>query len=203
MAKIRLTKSESKKQKRELKRYTQYLPTLQLKKQQLQMEVSRIQNGLEQAKAKVLEYSGKLEKWVDVFGEEEAIRSIVRFRGVETEKENIAGIDIPVYKEISFDTEKYDYIRTPLWVDAGVEAVKEMVTLRVKVEILEEQVRLLREELRTTTQRVNLFEKVKIPETKENIRKISIFLGDLQTAEVVTGKIAKEKIQRKEALASA
>ena len=66
-----------------------------------------------------------------------------------------------------------------------------MATLRIQVE-------LLGKELRTTSQRVNLFEKVKIPETKENIRRIGIYIGDQQTAAVVRGKIAKKKLANKE-----
>ena len=62
-------------------------------------------------------------------------------------------------------------------------------------EILAEQERLIAEELRTTSQRVNLFEKVKIPECKENIRVIKIFLGDEQTAAVARGKLAKKRSQ--------
>ena len=59
---------------------------------------------------------------------------------------------------------------------------------------LEKQVELLGKELRTTSQRVNLFEKVKIPEAKENIRIIGVYLGDQQTAAVVRGKISKKKL---------
>ena len=58
-----------------------------------------------------------------------------------------------------------------------------------------EQVRLLMRELRTTTQRVNLFEKVKIPETKANIKAISVYLGDQQVAAVVRGKISKKNLE--------
>ncbi len=82
--------------------------------------------------------------------------------------------------------------------DFGIKAVREVTMLRVKYEIFEKQVNVLKEELRITAQRVNLFEKIKIPEAKENIRKIGIFLGDLQTAAVVTGKIAKNKLAKKE-----
>jgi len=60
--------------------------------------------------------------------------------------------------------------------------------------VLDEQVRLLQEELHATSQRVNLFEKVKIPETEENIRKISIYLADQQVNAVVRSKISKRKI---------
>ncbi len=43
---------------------------------------------------------------------------------------------------------------------------------------------------------MNLFEKVKIPETAENIKRIRIYLGDQQTAQVVRGKISKRKLVR-------
>ena len=66
-------------------------------------------------------------------------------------------------------------------------------TLDLEIKVLEEQIARLAQELRTTTQRVNLFEKVKIPETAENIKRIRIYLGDQQTAQVVRGKIAKRK----------
>ncbi len=198
MAKIRLTKSELKKQKEELKRFVQYLPTLQLKKQQLQMEVNKIQNSLEDERKNMESFAKETDRWVDVFGEEVGIETMVRAEKILTDEGNIAGIDIPIFRDVEFKTEKYDLIRTPLWVDKGTEAIKKGMILKVRVQVREIQLALVREELRTTTQRVNLFEKVKIPETQENIRVIQIFLGDLDVAAVVTGKIAKEKIQKKE-----
>jgi V/A-type H+-transporting ATPase subunit D len=43
------------------------------------------------------------------------------------------------------------------------------------------------------TQRVNLFDKMLIPRTRENIRKIGIFLADSERAAVVRAKIAKSR----------
>jgi V/A-type H+-transporting ATPase subunit D len=74
----------------------------------------------------------------------------------------------------------------------------QLAALRAEGEVLERQRELVREELHTTGQRVNLFEKVKIPECKENIRVIRIFIGDEQTAAVVRGKIAKGRTPKKE-----
>jgi V/A-type H+-transporting ATPase subunit D len=65
----------------------------------------------------------------------------------------------------------------------------------LEASVLDEQVRLLNLELRVTTQRVNLFEKVKIPETKANIKRISVYLGDQQVAAVVRGKISKKNLE--------
>ena len=74
--------------------------------------------------------------------------------------------------------------------------MKEVIALDMEIKVLNEQIAVLSRELRTATQRVNLFEKVKIPETREIIKKISIYLGDQQTSEVVRGKIAKKKLTR-------
>ncbi len=197
MAKIRHTKGELRRQKEALKRYNRYLPTLQLKKQQLQVEVNSIQRCLDKEIEKTEELKREIYGWVAVFGEDAGIGKLVGLEKVVTEKGNIAGTDIPVFRGIEFREEEYDLITAPLWVDSGIDAVKEMTTLNVRSRIFRRQLELVREELRTTTQRVNLFEKVMIPRARENIRKIRIFLGDLQTAAVVTGKIAKAKIHGK------
>ena len=68
--------------------------------------------------------------------------------------------------------------------------------------MLDEQVRLLGAELLATSQRVNLFEKVKIPETQQNIKKISIYMADQQVSAVVRSKISKRKIAQRNAEAS-
>ena len=68
--------------------------------------------------------------------------------------------------------------------------------------MLDEQVRLLEKELISTSLRVNLFEKVKIPETEQNIKKISIYMADQQVSAVVRSKISKRKIALRNAAAS-
>ena len=197
MAKLRLTKNESKKQKDALKRYQQYLPTLILKKQQLQAEIAKLHNELEDLKKKKAFAKANIYKWVDVFAEETGIDKIVSVERVEIHEGNIAGIEIPVFDDVVFKEEEYDLLETPLWMDFGVDAIKEMLIFNARMDVLQKQDALVKDELRVTTQRVNLFEKVMIPQAKENIRKIQIYLGDMQTAAVVTGKIAKDKIQKK------
>ncbi len=197
MAKLRLTKNELKKQKDALKRFEQFLPTLQLKKQQLQSEVLKIHRQLEDLKKEKAYTKATIYKWVDVFGEKAGIGELLKLEKIVTTTGNIAGIDIPVFEKVIFEEKGYDFLTEPLWVDYGIEALKKVQVENAKMEVLERQDELVREELRITTQRVNLFEKVMIPQTRENIRKIQIYLGDMQTAAVVTGKIAKEKIQKK------
>ncbi|MBR4684532.1 MAG: V-type ATP synthase subunit D [Spirochaetia bacterium] len=196
MANIKLTKNEQKKQKDALKRFTRYLPTLMLKKQQLQLVIRGLEADVKakQEERKVLE--GEIQSWVDVFGEEVEFDKLVRIKYLETEEGNIAGVDIPVFKGIEFEQIEYDLFRQPLWVDAAVEKVSKLLACDEELKIIARQLELLDAELRVTSQRVNLFEKVKIPETKTIIKKIGVYLGDQQTAAVVRGKISKKKLVR-------
>ena len=108
--------------------------------------------------------------------------------------ENIAGVTIPTFQELTFKDINYDVEDYPLWVDTAIIKLREIARLDALVSTLRNQEALLEKELRSTSQRVNLFEKVKIPEAKENIRVIGVFLGDQQTASVVRGKISKKKL---------
>ncbi|MFP4430409.1 MAG: V-type ATP synthase subunit D [Spirochaetota bacterium] len=194
MAKVKLTKNELKKQRDQLKRFQRYLPTLILKKQQLQMVLRQIEAAIAEQKAKRDRYKDDIGGWVGVFAEDIDVTTLVALKSVDTEVGNIAGIDIPVYKAAHFEEKRWDLFRLPLWVDQAIVSMKELIALDIEVEVLQKQHDLVSDELRVTTQRVNLFEKVKIPETKENIRNIRIYLGDQQTAAVVRGKIAKSNL---------
>ncbi len=196
MSKIKLTKNELKKQKDQLKRFQRYLPTLLLKKQLLQVEVRQVELKVEEIRHKHQEASNELLEWIDVFGENLDISNLVRVKDVILNTINIAGVDISVFQEAVFEQIDYDLMVYPLWVDAGIRKLKELISLDLELTYLEKQAELLSAELRVTSQRVNLFEKVKIPEALENIRTINIFLGDQQTAAVVRGKMSKSKLVR-------
>ncbi len=193
MAKIKHTKTELKAQKEALMRYQRFLPMLQLKKQQLQAEIQSIDASIE---AKEAEFDGNwksLQRWVALFSEKTGVQNLVTLRSVQTDRGNIAGVAIPIFQAADIATAELDLFASASWLDDARDAVSELLQLRIEKEIFVEQRRLVAEELRTTSQRVNLFEKVKIPECKENIRVIKIFLGDEQTAAVARGKIAKRR----------
>ena len=197
---IKLTKNELKKQKDNLKQFERYLPTLQLKKQQLQSVIMKIRADLEQQETERVKMIGDLDDWVAVFGENEIFEDglkldkLVQPDRVVTKEENIAGVTIPAFEELTFKDIDYDVDEYPLWVDTAVFKLREIARLDAICATLRKQTELLEAELRTTSQRVNLFEKVKIPEAKENIRVIQVYLGDQQTAAVVRVKISKKKL---------
>lgn len=200
MAKIKLTKNELKKKKDALKMYQRYLPTLQLKKQQLQVEVRSVQTRLEQLMARKATLEKEYDSWIAVFSEQEKARTsngepLLRIVSVRTDEGNIAGVTIPVFQSIEFERSVYDLYAAPVWIDSALTLIEQLLRTQMELEIVSRQRDLLAHELRITTQRVNLFEKVKIPETVADIRKIRIYLGDQQTAQVVRGKIAKRKVE--------
>lgn len=196
MATIKLTKNELKHQKDSLKMYQRYLPTLTLKKQQLQTEIRTIDARAKEVRESRKTLEGEFKRWIAVFGESDAFKpDMVTVKNIRKSTGNIAGVSIPVYEGADFSRGDYDLYATPLWIDMAADRMEKALALDLEADVLEEQVRLLAKELRTTTQRVNLFEKVMIPDTKANIKKISVYLGDQQVAAVVRGKISKKNLE--------
>ena len=121
------------------------------------------------------------------------MRSLVEVDRVRRGELNIAGITVPTFEGVDFKPVQIDLLATDWYVDDAIVAVKTAVEIREAKRVLEERCALLNAELVSTSQRVNLFEKVKIPECKENIRRIGIMLGDANTSAVARCKIAKKK----------
>ena len=192
MAKIKLTKTELKAQSDALKRFQRFLPMLQLKKQQLQAEIAAIVTRIEEVAAREAAAHESLSQWVMLFSETGVkLENLVTVDRVVTETSNIAGVAIPVFKQIETTVEEIDLFTTPAWFDAAAAMLISILSLKAERLVLDKQRELVTIELNTTSQRVNLFEKVKIPESRENIRIIKIAIGDAQTASVTRGKIAK------------
>ena len=202
MAKIKLTKTELKAQSDALKRFQRFLPMLQLKKQQLQSEIAGIIAKAEAVSAKERAVREGLNKWVGLFAtDEDLLPGLVSVKNIKKGESNIAGVAIPTFESIETDVKEIDAWATPAWVDDAVEVTTQILSLQCERQVYEEQRRLVTEELRQTSQRVNLFEKVKIPQCKEAIRVIKIALGDEQTAAVTRGKIAKSRVPESEVAA--
>jgi V/A-type H+-transporting ATPase subunit D len=194
MARVKLTKTELKAQTDALKRFRRFLPMLQLKKQQLQGEIAQIVAKAEAVAEREMELRRETDRWVGLLATDIGVLDgLVTLKEVRKGVSNIAGVQIPVFESVDVDVADVDPWATPAWVDDAAETARRVMALRAEREILEEQRRLVAEELQQTSQRVNLFEKVKIPECREAIRVIKIALGDEQTAAVTRGKIAKSR----------
>ena len=193
--KVKLSQGELKRQRDALRQYERYLPTLQLKKQQIQLEILSQQGAMRKARAALSRKMEAASEWSGLLTEDPGIARWLLPEQVVTARKNVAGVDLPVFERAEFEMAEYDLFLAPLWLDRGLEVLREIVSLQEEIRVLETGISILHHDLRITTQRVNLFEKVKIPEAKEAIRLIKIHLGDQMTNAVGRSKIAKKKIE--------
>ena len=103
------------------------------------------------------------------------------------------GTRLPKLNKVDIQVRDYALLGRPHWVDRLVEFLKTAVELRLQLQVAERRRALLAQAARTITQRVNLFDKVLIPRTQADIKKIQIYLSDAERAAVVNSKIAKRK----------
>jgi V/A-type H+-transporting ATPase subunit D len=194
--KIKKTRPELLRQRRSLAMFKRFLPTLILKKQQIQMEILKVNDKVRDLRSAMERRIREIDAWVALFSESlpGPITRLVEVTDVQKGFRNVAGIELPVLLSVRYSVRPYSRFATAPWVDKGVVLVKELLEMRETVRVLLEQQRLLKRELRKVTQRVNLFEKVMIPRSQENIRIIRIQLAEEQTAGVGRAKIAKGKV---------
>ncbi len=195
MSDLKLTKTELRAQQMRLMQFLRYLPTLQLKKSMLQfevmaadMEISRLRDDLSLSMRQAEAFAPFLVEKVsiDLVGSADILHVKKRY-------ENVAGIEIPILDAVVFREMQYALFDTPPWADRAIEILRDLAAVREKLVIADEKKEALEKELREVSIRVNLFEKILIPRSKENISKIRIFLGDQQLAAIATAKVAKRK----------
>lgn len=201
MAQVKLTKNAMRDEQFKLSQLEKYLPTLQLKKAMLQVEVNNASVICEKLESQTKAFRSELEKAGQLFHHEKAYQVLqaVKVEQVKTSFENIAGAEIPIYEGVDFVQADYSLFSTPIWFDALTVKARQLVSLVQECKIARDRQHLLEKELREVSIRVNLFEKVMIPRVKANIKKIKIFIGDQDLAAIAQAKAAKKKIiERKE-----
>jgi V/A-type H+-transporting ATPase subunit D len=198
VAEIKLTKGELRNQQVLLAQLEKYLPTLQLKKALLQVEVQEVRMEIQRLESLQNEKKQYVDALSGLFATQTTIdlTQAAKIKNVIKRHENIAGVDVPYFQEIDFDDFTYDLFETPPWIDSAILQLRDLVTLHQQVKIAYEQREALEKEWKEVSIRVNLFEKVLIPRALENIRVIKIFLSDQQLAAIARTKVAKAKIER-------
>ncbi|GAB4188600.1 MAG: V-type ATP synthase subunit D [Simkaniaceae bacterium] len=197
MARIKLTKNELRDQQYKQGQLKKYLPTLQLKKTMLQIEVNNAELEIQKLTARFQEKKKQAQDFQKLLSDRglHHFFSALYIESVEKSYENIAGIEIPKFEKVHFALEEYFFYDTPLWWDAAIDKLKDLKAAEQQISVAREKKEILAKELREVSIRVNLFEKILIPRTQANIKKIKIFLGDQELAAVSQAKVAKAKIQ--------
>lgn len=194
MSKVRLSKGELARQRNQLQLYQKLLPSLDLKRQQLSAEYKKAQQELEQRRRLVDQLEGRIGEELPMLANREIdLSGLVRMTAFDLDEENVVGVRLPLLRAIACDVSSYSYLAKPAWVDVLVERLKQAAEERSRVLVAEERVKILKLQVRRVTQRVNLFERILIPEAKENIQRILIVLGDMERQSVARSKLTKAK----------
>ena len=194
MTRLQLNKSSLAREAKHLRTYQRFLPSLDLKRQQLTAERSKAAKVLAATRKEIEEFRRGAGRELPMLANRDVdLSELVTVTGVELGSENLVGTTLPVLERVALDTRPYAYLAKPYWVDVAAAKLRHMLELRIRVQVEERRLALLEEAVKTITQRVNLFDKVLIPKAKANIKRIKIYLSDEEMAAVVRSKISKRK----------
>jgi V/A-type H+-transporting ATPase subunit D len=196
MARLSLSKTALHKESAQLKRYRQYLPSLDLKRRQLLAERYRAAASLAETERMMRQCREFVLRELPMLAETQVrLQGLVTISSIKVSEENIVGIHVPVLEHIDIHVQPYSTYAKPHWVDAAVIQLKRMMELKVKYQVGRRRLDTLDTAVKKVTQRVNLFDKVLIPKAEQNIKRIRISLSDTERAGVVRAKITKQKRQ--------
>ena len=194
MAKLQLSKSSLAREQKNFRTFNKVLPSLDLKRQQVMAERAKAERALQETRRRIAVLNEEMgEKLPMLANRDVDLTGLVKLTSVELETENVVATKLPKLKRMEVDVRSYSMLAKPHWVDKVAEVLHDMLELRIQAQIDERRLVLLEAAVKTITQRVNLFEKVLIPRAQENIRRIRIYLSDMETAAVVRSKISKNK----------
>jgi V/A-type H+-transporting ATPase subunit D len=197
LAKLALNKSGLQKEREHLRLYQRLLPSLDLKRRQLTLELSRAREQMAQIQGEEQDFASQTAQQLPMLANREIdLAGLLQITSFQMGQQNVVGVKLPVLENITFQIQDYSRLAKPPWVDVAVARLQTFVEMRLKIQVAAERVRLLEIAERRITQRVNLFDKILIPTTKKNIQRIQIFLGDAEREAVVRSKLTKARRQQ-------
>jgi V/A-type H+-transporting ATPase subunit D len=200
MARLQLSKSALVREQKNLETYERFLPSLDLKRQQIMTERSRAQKQLVDTRRKIETQQKEASEKIPMLANRDVdLTDLATITDVSLDTENLVGTRLPRLKAVEVEVREYALLGKPVWVDAAARVLREMLELRIRIQVEERRLALLEQAMKTITQRVNLFDKVLIPRARQNIKRIQVYLSDMATAAVVRSKIAKRKRAKMEA----
>lgn len=194
MARLQLTKSALAHETRQLEKFRRFLPSLDLKRQQLMAERKKADAAKAATEGEIAALRTSAARSLPMLADLGIdLTGLVRVEAADVSWQNVLGTRLPVLGTVRIEARHYSPLARPHWVDATVTSLRQMLELRIRVQIEARRLALLENAVKTITQRVNLFDKVLIPRTRANVKRIKVHLSDAQMAAVTRSKIAKRK----------
>jgi V/A-type H+-transporting ATPase subunit D len=192
MVKTTLGKKDLQREKQQLKLYLKLLPSIDLKRTQLMAEYAKANKELLDLKKEVDQVVASTTENIPMLANKDVkLEGLVKIKSILMGEQSIVGMKVPVLKEIHFEEGNYSMLATPFWMEIYIKQLKKAVVAKMRVQVMEQCIKKLSHAVRKVTQHVNLFEKILIPNSKKNIQKIQILLGEAERNAVVRSKLAK------------
>ena len=193
---IKLNKVSLREQKQKMALYQRFLPALEARKQQFLLQLAVVRKDIREQQTALSEITADISLWAPLVRDmEDVLRPFVEIRQVRVSLHNVAGLKIPLFQEVVFEDLSYSAFATAYSFEIVLKQLHEAIRLREKLRILLSQERILAEGFRKTSQRINLYEQRLIPECREALRKIAVYLQDQQAAAVGVAKVAKRLLE--------
>ncbi|MCE2029087.1 V-type ATP synthase subunit D [Sessilibacter corallicola] len=192
--KVSVSKTSLLKLKHDLRAYQKYLPSLDLKRQQLRFAIVGLKSDIRRLTEKITQFQQALpnlipSSYVDVSD----IDQLVAISTIDYELKSIAGVKVSQMTDVTFSESGSDFARLPVWGLFYQASLEKYVKLLLQVENLEQQIFTLNAALLKVTQRINLFEKLLIPRSEQFISTIELSLGERARESVVVSKLSKKR----------
>lgn len=167
------------------------LPTLRAKEAALRQEVRRLQDLTETARVNLAASRQRAAAAGELWEEFEP--GLVQVEHIEIHTGKLAGVPFQEFKALRFRPLTETLLHQPLWTAQGIDLLRCLIEDMVRVNMLEKQTAGFEHERKRTTQKLNLFEKVQIPEHEDAIRRIKRYLEDEQNLAMAAMKMLKKK----------
>jgi len=191
---LSLNKTALNDEKEKLGTYACFLPSLELKRDQLLVERARAARRLAEADRDLRELIGAVGEALPMLANQGVdLEGLARVRAVDRGRERVLGMDLPVLRAVDIAVADYGCLTTPHWVDAVASRLGTAMRLRLSLRVERERLAIVERALKKVNQRINLFEKVLIPQAERNVKAIQIAPSDAEKAAVVRAKLAKRK----------
>ena len=165
------------------------IPIIKNKETALRLEVKRCKEEAEELEARLQSQIGGYESMYALWGEFDT--SLVTLKDVELDVKKVAGVRVPILKNIELDVKPFGLFSAPKWYFDGIRLLQGLAKTAVEREFVMAKLYLLDHARKKTTQKVNLFEKVQIPGFQEAVRKIKRFMEDEENLSKSSQKILK------------
>lgn len=199
--KILMNKNTLASLKKELGEYNTALPVFEMKEQQLKEEVRIVENNIKRLHGAINALNDEVKKWVAVMAEDTVdLNELIKLEKVISSTQEIVGVTITVVEDFVFKDLEIDRFSTPLWIDAAIEVIRDQKVNHILKKMEEQNLELLNEERAEARRMKNALKEVFIPEAEQNIRKIEIYLGDIERLAIGCAKLVKKKKEEKKSM---